>query len=68
MYNAHARTAAATRAGSRVALSRTAFIDRFTSLIGMPPIRYSTYWRLEAAKLQLREGRGTIAQIAYSVG
>ena len=53
---------------SRVALSRTAFIDRFTSVMGMPPIRYSNYWRLQAAKLQLREGRGTIAQIAHSVG
>lgn len=53
---------------NRVALSRTAFIDRFTLLMGMPPIRYSIFWRLQAAKLQLRDGRGTIAQIAHSVG
>jgi AraC-like DNA-binding protein len=53
---------------SSVALSRTTFVDRFTSLVGMPPIRYSTHWRLQAAKLQLREGRGTIAQVAHSVG
>ncbi len=51
-----------------VALSRSAFVERFTSLVGMPPIRYLTVWRLQSAKLNLRETRRTIAQLAYSVG
>ena len=51
-----------------VALSRSAFVDRFTSLVGMPPIRYLTFWRLHTAKLQLREKRTTIAQLAHVVG
>jgi AraC-like DNA-binding protein len=34
----------------------------------MPPIRYLTFWRLQTAKLNLRETRKTIAQLAYSVG
>ena len=51
-----------------VALSRSAFVERFTALVGMPPIRYLTLWRLETAKLNLREARGTIAQLAHSVG
>jgi len=51
-----------------VALSRSAFVDRFTSLLGMPPIRYLTLWRLETARLNLRETHKTIAQLAYSVG
>jgi AraC-like DNA-binding protein len=51
-----------------VSMSRSAFIDRFTTLIGMPPIRYLTIWRLQAAKLGLRETRKTIEQLAQEVG
>ncbi len=38
-----------------VGLSRSAFMERFTQLIGLPPIRYLTVWRLEIAKRHLRE-------------
>lgn len=51
-----------------VALSRSAFMDRFAQLIGMPPIRYLTMWRLEIAKRYLRESRMSIPQIARAVG
>jgi AraC-like DNA-binding protein len=51
-----------------VALSRSAFNDRFTALLGMPPMRYLTLWRLQLAKEALRRRRGSIAQIANSVG
>jgi AraC-like DNA-binding protein len=51
-----------------VAMSRSAFVERFTNLVGMPPIRYLTVHRLQTAKLNLRETRKPIAQIAYSVG
>jgi transcriptional regulator GlxA family with amidase domain len=51
-----------------VALSRSAFMDRFRTLIGMPPIRYLTVWRLQTARLQLRESGKTVSQLAYSVG
>jgi AraC-like DNA-binding protein len=50
------------------ALSRSTFVERFTSVTGMPPIRYLIYWRLQAAQLQLRETRRSVAQIAHSVG
>jgi AraC-like DNA-binding protein len=53
---------------SEVSMSRSAFIDRFTTLVGMPPIRYLTIWRLQAAKLGLRETRKTIEQLAQEVG
>jgi AraC-like DNA-binding protein len=53
---------------NEVALSRSAFVERFTSLVGVPPIRYLTGWRLQTAKLNLRETRKTIAQLAHSVG
>ena len=49
-------------------MSRSAFVERFTKLMGMPPIRYLTLWRLQTAKLHLRETRKTIAQLAHSIG
>ena len=49
-------------------MSRSAFVDRFTTLTGMPPIRYLTIWRLQTARRSLRETRKTIAQIAEEVG
>jgi AraC-like DNA-binding protein len=51
-----------------VSMSRSAFVDRFTMLVGMPPIRYLTFWRLQAAKRSLRETSKTIAQLAQEVG
>lgn len=51
-----------------VALSRSAFMERFAALVGLPPIRYLTVWRMEAAKLQLRETAKPIAAIAHAVG
>lgn len=52
----------------KAALSRSAFMERFTALVGMPPIRYLTVSRLQAARQQLRETRKTIAQLAHGVG
>jgi AraC-like DNA-binding protein len=51
-----------------VALSRSAFVERFTSLVGAPPIRYLTVWRLQTARLHLQESHKTIAQVANLVG
>jgi AraC-like DNA-binding protein len=51
-----------------VGLSRSAFVERFSELIGMPPIRYLAFWRLQSARLQLRETRASLAQIAHAVG
>lgn len=53
---------------NEAALSRSAFMDRFTTLIGMPPMRYLKTWRLQTARLQLRETQVTIAQLAHAVG
>jgi AraC-like DNA-binding protein len=53
---------------NEVAMSRTTFMSRFTALIGLPPIRYLTVWRMETAKLELRETSKSIARIAHVVG
>ena len=49
-------------------LSRSAFAERFTLLIGQPPIKYLTNWRMQVAAQKLREGRLSIGQIAFDVG
>jgi AraC-like DNA-binding protein len=49
-------------------MSRSSFVDRFRNLVGMPPIRYLTVWRLRTARLHLRETSQTIGQVAYAVG
>jgi AraC-like DNA-binding protein len=51
-----------------VNLSRSAFAERFTALIGVPPMRYLTNWRMQVAMQRLRETRLMIAQIAFEVG
>jgi AraC-like DNA-binding protein len=51
-----------------VGLSRSAFMDRFTTLVGMPPIRYLTAWRLQAARLRLRESSQSIGRLAHAAG
>jgi len=49
-------------------LSRSAFAERFTALIGVPPIKYLTTWRMQVAAQRLRESRRSMAQIAAGVG
>lgn len=51
-----------------VALSRSAFADRFTRLVGKPPMRYLAQQRLERAAVLLDQHSEPIAKIAYEVG
>jgi AraC-like DNA-binding protein len=51
-----------------VALSRSAFYDRFVDLVGQPPMQYLTQWRMQLAARLLRESRSPIASIALDVG
>ena len=51
-----------------IGLSRSAFAERFTRIVGEPPMRYLAHQRLEHASVQLRESSDAIARIAYDVG
>lgn len=51
-----------------VNLSRSVFADRFTRLVGVPPMRYLLNWRLQIAMHRLRDTRQSVAEIAYAVG
>jgi AraC-like DNA-binding protein len=54
--------------GSEAGLSRSALADRFTRLIGEPPMRYLGRWRIQVAAHQLRDTDAPLAQIADNVG
>lgn len=51
-----------------VGLSRSALGERFTALLGEPPVRYWTRWRLRAAANRLQDGRLPAARVAYDSG
>ncbi|HZR03125.1 MAG TPA: AraC family transcriptional regulator [Burkholderiales bacterium] len=51
-----------------VALSRSALAERFTSLVGEPPIQYLIRWRLALAAQVLRTSTEAIARIAARSG
>ncbi|MCY1282841.1 RCS-specific HTH-type transcriptional activator RclR [compost metagenome] len=51
-----------------VGLSRSAFAERFTRLVGLPPMHYLAHWRLQLAAARLRDGCSLMAQIAYDIG
>lgn len=53
---------------SEVGMSRSVFAERFTSLVGQPPMQYLAQWRMYLAAQQLRDGRGSVAQVAFEVG
>src|SRR3546814_1109043 len=39
-----------------VGLSRSAFAERFSKLLGQPPMSYLAHWRLQLAAVRLRDG------------
>jgi AraC-like DNA-binding protein len=53
---------------SEIALSRSAFYDRFVKLIGQPPMQYLAQWRMQVAANMLRQSRAPVAAIALDVG
>jgi AraC family transcriptional regulator, alkane utilization regulator len=52
----------------QVGLSRSALAERFSSLVGEPPMQYLTRWRLVLAAAALRAGNRTIARVAEESG
>ena len=51
-----------------VGMSRSAFAERFTALVGEPPLQYLARWRMARAAELLRGGTTRISEIATGVG
>ena len=50
------------------ALSRSAFFERFTRLVGVAPMEYLLAWRMAIAKELLRNDELSVAEVAERVG
>ena len=48
--------------------SRSALADRFTQLVGYPPIQYLTHWRMQIAAKRLTDLSTKVATVAHEVG
>jgi len=68
LHEAPAKAWSAEALASEVGMSRSGFAERFTSLVGQPPMQYLTFWRMHLAAQRLRESRETIAQVGFGVG
>jgi AraC-like DNA-binding protein len=50
-----------------VGVSRSVLADRFSDVVGQPPMHYLTLWRMQVASRLLLEG-GAVAEVATAVG
>ena len=50
------------------ALSRTVLAERFTKIVGIPPMHYLAKWRMQIASELLSTGNSNVASIAADIG
>ncbi|GLW71134.1 AraC family transcriptional regulator [Kitasatospora phosalacinea] len=53
---------------ARAGLSRAAFARRFAATVGLPPLRYLTWWRMASAARMLRETDAPLRTVAARLG
>jgi transcriptional regulator GlxA family with amidase domain len=68
MHNHVARSWTVAALARRCALSRSAFFERFTRIVGGPPMEYLLCWRMAVAKRLLRIEDVSVADVAERVG
>ncbi|WP_211091455.1 AraC family transcriptional regulator [Pseudothauera rhizosphaerae] len=68
MHGDPARSWTVAQLAKKAALSRSAFYDRFTRTVGLPPMEYLLAWRMALAKDLLRGHDLGIAEVAERVG
>jgi len=51
-----------------VAFSRSALAERFTQIVGQPPMRYLARWRMQLAARMLADGTAKVSAVAQDVG
>jgi len=68
MHGHVARSWTVTQLAQTVALSRSAFFERFTRTVGLPPMEYLLAWRMALAQDLLRRQALTPTEVAARVG
>lgn len=54
--------------GNLAGMSRTSFVNKFTSCVSMTPMEYITHWRMQIARKLLAETSSPIIEVAEQVG
>lgn len=57
-----------TQLAQQAALSRSAFFDRFTRVVGVAPMEYLLAWRMSLARMLLRQPNADLTDVAERVG
>jgi len=68
MHSQLSRSWTVVQLAKTAALSRSAFFDRFTRTVGMPPMEYLLAWRMAVAKDLLRRPDSRLTEVAERVG
>ncbi|HSV39310.1 MAG TPA: AraC family transcriptional regulator [Nocardioidaceae bacterium] len=68
LHDDPARAWTVAQLATKAALSRSAFYERFTRTVGLPPMEYLLSWRMALAKDLLRRQALGIAEVAERVG
>ena len=68
MHGQLARSWTVAQLAKTAALSRSAFFERFTRTVGLPPMEYLLAWRMAVAKDLLRRHDVGLAEVAERVG
>jgi AraC-like DNA-binding protein len=68
MHGQLARSWAVAQLAKTAALSRSAFFERFTRTVGLPPMEYLLAWRMAVAKDLLRHHDFRLDEVAERVG
>ncbi len=67
LHGAPAESWSVDRLAREVGLSRSLLAERFTAMVGQPPMQYLALWRMQLASLRLLEGQ-SVAAVADAVG
>ena len=54
--------------GNKIGISRSALAERFTQIVGEPPMQYLTRWRMQTAAQRLADGNSKVYAVAKEVG
>ncbi|NVN09670.1 AraC family transcriptional regulator [Nguyenibacter vanlangensis] len=68
MHESPTKTWTVAQLAKEAALSRSAFFERFSRVVGLAPMAYLLNWRMALAKNMLRRSEVGIAEIAQRVG
>jgi AraC-like DNA-binding protein len=68
MHESPAHSWTVAQLAKEAALSRSAFFERFSRMVGVAPMQYLLAWRMALAKNLLKRNKGGVADVAQRVG